>query len=135
MGADDEVALGRSTNSSAWPSSRYAGDAGMGLDIGLMHRLGVELALDDHRVRLLRNRLVDVAERELDPLGDVRRLGRRWLDAGGEHVLMEKGAPSRIASITSMTCGSGSYSTSISFKRFAGNRGAVAATAATAWPS
>ena len=45
------------------------------------------------------------------------------------------GASSAIASTTSMTCGSGSYSTSISFSASRATLALVAATAATAWPS
>ncbi len=46
-----------------------------------------------------------------------------------------KGASSAIASTTSITCGSGSYSTSISFSACLAMWALVAATAATGWPS
>ena len=45
------------------------------------------------------------------------------------------GASSAIASSTSMTCGNGSYSTSISARALRAMAALVAATAATAWPS
>ena len=45
------------------------------------------------------------------------------------------GASSAIASTTSITCGSGSYSTSISLSASLAIFALVAATAATAWPS
>ncbi len=59
----------------------------MRLDIALMHRLGGEVALDNNVGRL--EACLDVAKLELDPLGDIRRLVRRWLDALREHVVMQ----------------------------------------------
>ena len=65
-----------------------AGDAGMRLDIGLVHRRRLELLLDD-LVGLGKAR-VDVAELELDPLRNIGRLRRRRLDAAGDHVFEEQ---------------------------------------------
>ena len=59
--------------------------AGVRLDIGLMHRRGLELLLDDHIG--LGKAGIDIADLELDPFGDIRRLGRRRLDAARDHVL------------------------------------------------
>ena len=65
-----------------------AGDAGMRLDIGLVHRRGLELLVDD--LVGLGKAGLRVADLELDPLRDVRRLGRRRLDAAGDHVLEQQ---------------------------------------------
>jgi hypothetical protein len=88
--AHDEVALGRA------PQLRLAvlgpaGNAGVRLDVALMHGLGVELALD-HDVGLCKT-FGGVAERELDPLGDVRGLRRRRFDTRREHVLVQQRRP------------------------------------------
>ena len=64
------------------------GDRGLRLDIALMDRLGVEFALDD-QIGLGESRL-DVAGRELDALGDVRRLFGRGLHPGGDLVLVQQ---------------------------------------------
>jgi hypothetical protein len=56
------------------------------LDVALVHRRGLELALDDH-VGLLEAGL-DVAQVDLDPLGDVGRLVGLGLNAGGEEVVV-----------------------------------------------
>ena len=61
----------------------------MRLDIALMHRLGGVLALDDD-VGVLEAGL-GVALLEGHDLGDVRRLGRLRIDAGGEHVVVQNG--------------------------------------------
>ena len=73
---------------SPWPSASTAGHAGVRLDIGLVHRRGLELLLDDHVGRGEAG--VEVADLELQPLGDVGRLGRRRLDAAGDHVLEQQ---------------------------------------------
>ncbi len=59
----------------------------MRLDVALMNGTRLELALDD-QVRFLETGR-DVAERELDPLGHVRRLGRRRRDASRDHAVLE----------------------------------------------
>ena len=51
-------------HSSIWPSSVRRGDAALRLDIALVHRLGVELALDDHVG--LGEAGLDVADAELE---------------------------------------------------------------------
>ena len=78
IGADHELAL------AAGPDLHLAvgrgrDDAGMRLDIGLMHRLGRIAPLDDD-IRLAESGR-DVALRKGHPLGDVRRLFRLGLDA------------------------------------------------------
>ncbi len=65
-----------------------ARDRRMRLDIGLMHGCGLELLFDD--VIGLGKAPVEIADREFDPLGDVRGLGRRRLDAAGDHVLEQQ---------------------------------------------
>ena len=65
-----------------------AGDAGMRLDIGLVHRRGLELLVDD--LVGLGKACIRVADLELDPLRDIRGLGRRRLDAAGDLVLEEQ---------------------------------------------
>ena len=65
-----------------------AGDAALRLDIGLMHRRGLERHLDDLVGR--REAGLDVAEIELVALRDVRRRLRRRLDAARHHVLEQQ---------------------------------------------
>jgi hypothetical protein len=60
----------------------------MRLDVALVHRLGVELALN-HDIGL-GEAGGDVPERELDALGDVGRLRRPGLDADRVHLLMQQ---------------------------------------------
>ena len=85
--AHDPVALGRHPDVGL-AVLRHAGDAGVRLDVALVHGLGGELALDDDVGLLEAGR--DVAQHELDALGDVGgRLGRR-LDAGRDHVLVQQ---------------------------------------------
>ena len=64
------------------------GKAGVRFDIALMNGLGLELALDDD-VRL-GEALFDVAELEFDTLGDVGGRVRRRVNAGCDHVLVQK---------------------------------------------
>ena len=72
--ADHEVALGADPEL-ALAVGADAGEAGMGLDIALVRRLGLEAALDDD-VGFL-EALLDVAMAELVAVGDVGRLLRR----------------------------------------------------------
>ena len=72
---------------SAWPSASTRATR-VRLDIGLVHRGGLELLLD-HHVGLGEAR-VEIADVEFEPLGDVGRLGRRRLDAAGDHVLEQQ---------------------------------------------
>ena len=65
-----------------------AGGAGMRLDIGLVHRGGLELLLDDDIS--FGKAGIDIADLKLDPLGDVGGPGRRRLDAAGDLVLEEQ---------------------------------------------
>ena len=63
-------------------------DAGVRLDIGLVHRRGFELLFDDLVGCGKAGR--HIADRELDPLGDVGGRSRRRLDASGDHVLEQQ---------------------------------------------
>ena len=65
-----------------------AGQAGVRLDIGLVHRGGLELLLDHHVG--LGEAGVEVADLELETLRDVGRLRRRRLDAAGDHVVEQQ---------------------------------------------
>ena len=87
MGANDEMTLG-ANEQIRLAIFGHAGQAGMGLDIGLMHGLGIEGPLN-HDIRLLEP-FLDITKRKLDPLRDVRGFGRRRLDPVGDHVLMEE---------------------------------------------
>ncbi len=62
--------------------------AGVRLDVALVNGRGLEVLLD-HDIGFL-EALLDIADREFKLLGDVRRLGRRGLDATGDHVLEEQ---------------------------------------------
>ena len=66
-----------------------AGDAGVGLDVALVHGLGLVLALEDDVG--LAEPGVRVAELELNAFGDVRRLVGCGVDAVGVHVVVEDG--------------------------------------------
>ncbi len=66
---------------------RVGRQAGMRLDIGLMHRLGGVGALDDDFGFLEPG--FDVALLEGHDLRDIGRLGRLRIDAGGEHVVVQ----------------------------------------------
>ena len=70
-----------------------ARQAGVRLDIALVHRGGLELLLDHHIGRGKAG--VDVAGLELQPLRDVGGLGRRRFDAAGDHVLEQQRRPIR----------------------------------------
>src|SRR3546814_8571365 len=63
-------------------------DAGVRLDIGLMHRLGGVAARDHDLGRGEAG--VGVAQDELDPLRDIRRRFRFRRDAGGEDVVVQQ---------------------------------------------
>ena len=63
-------------------------DAGVRLDVGLMHGGGLEFLLDDD-VSLLEASF-DVAHSEFQALGDVGRFGRWRFDAAGDHVLEQQ---------------------------------------------
>ena len=100
VGPHDEVALG------AAPELGRAvlGDAGQGgvrLDVALMDRRGLELALDDD-IGLLEAGL-DVAQGDLDALGDVGGLLGLGLDAAVKRSSCRSGAPGCMASTTSIT--------------------------------
>jgi hypothetical protein len=87
VGAHDPMALRRH------PQLRlsvlgHGGYAGVRLDVALVHRLGRERALYDE-VRLLEAGL-DVADSELDALGDVGGLLGRRLHAGRYEVLVQQ---------------------------------------------
>ena len=84
--ADDVVALGRAPDVGLAVLGN-AGDAGMGLDIALVHGLGLERALDDQVGG--GEALVDVAERDLDAGGDVRRLVGRVVHAAGAQMVVQ----------------------------------------------
>ena len=60
----------------------------MRLDITLVDRLGRELALDDH-VCLCKSGF-QIAETELDALGDIGRFLRCGLDSDREHVVVQQ---------------------------------------------
>ena len=87
IGAHHEVALARAPQL-ALAVGVEARDAGLRLDIGLVHRRGLERHLDD--LVGLREARVDVADLVLDALGDVRRLARRRVDAARDHVLEQE---------------------------------------------
>ncbi len=84
MGANDPMALGGDPEISL-VVFRYVGEAGVRLDVGLMDRRCLELALD-YEVRLGETG-VDVALAEFELLGDVRRRRRRRAHALGEEVV------------------------------------------------
>ena len=85
--ADDEVALGGCVNLDLAVLG-VAGERSLGLDIPLMHRLGVELALDDE-VRF-GEAFLHVALGEVEDLGEVGRLFRCRLDALGNLFLVQQ---------------------------------------------
>ena len=87
VGADHELALAGAVDLHL-AVRRRGRQAGMRLDIGLVHRLGGVVALDDHLG--LGEAGLDVALGEGHDLGDVGRLGRLRLDAGGEHVVVQQ---------------------------------------------
>ena len=62
--------------------------AGVRLDVGLVHGGGLEFLLDDDVGRGESG--VDVTDLELEPLGDVRGLRGRRLDAAGDHVVEQQ---------------------------------------------
>ena len=59
----------------------------MRLDVGLMDRLGCVPALDDHLS--LFETVLHLTLVEIDPLGDVRRLGRLRFYVRGEQVVVQ----------------------------------------------
>src|SRR6516164_3026359 len=77
VGADHELALARAPDRGL-SVSRPRHDAGMRLDIGLMHRLCRVAPLDDD-LRFAES-LLDIAYGEANHLGDVRGLGRPRFD-------------------------------------------------------
>ena len=98
----------------------------MRLDVALVHGLGLEAAFDHHLG--LGEAGLDVAQLDLELAGDVGGLA-----VEADVVVQDRGAGLR-ASSTSITQGSTSYSTSISFTAAAAIAWVVAATAATGWP-
>ena len=87
IGADHELALAR-TPDRALAVGRHRDDAGMRLDIGLMHRLGRIAALDDDIGVAKPGR--DVALGKADLFGDVRRMRRLRVDALGEEIVVQQ---------------------------------------------
>ena len=85
--ADDEMALGGGVDLDLAVLG-VARERGLGLDIALVHGLGVEFALDDE-VRL-REALLHVALGEIEHLGEVGRLLRRRVDALGDLFLVQQ---------------------------------------------
>ena len=81
MSAYYEVPLGRAPELGLTILA-HAGDTGMRLNVALMYRFGVELALDDDVG--LRKPGVHIAVTELHPLGDVGRFFRHRLDPSRE---------------------------------------------------
>ncbi len=84
--ADDEMPLARAPQL-ALAVGIETRDAALRLDIGLMHRRGLERHLDDFVGR--REPGLDVTEIELVALGDIRGLGRRF-DAARDHVFEQQ---------------------------------------------
>ena len=118
----------------AAPSAADRADAGMRLQIGLVHRLGRVAPLDNDVGQAEAGLAVALLEPEL--LGNVRRL--LGLPARRLAVNMSSwstGASAAIASSQSITYGNASYSTSIRSSASAATIGEFAATAATACPS
>ena len=114
--------------------SADADQAGMRLDIALVHGLGLEAALDDH-VGLLEAGL-DVAELELDRARRCWTACRLRLDASVNMSSCRIGAPGFIASSTSIDMRQHLVVDLDQLQRLLGDPLAlVAATAATAWPS
>ena len=74
-------------NTVHWPSAPYRAQAGMRLDISLVHRLGGVATFDDHLGLI--EAVLDVALVEVHPLGDVRWLGRFRIHPGGEQVVVQ----------------------------------------------
>ena len=105
----------------------------MRLDVALVHGLGVEGALD-HEIGLGEARR-DVADRELDPLGDVGGLVRRRLDACGEQVLVQQRRVVRHRLDDVDHVRQRLVLDLDQLERLLGDVALVAATAATAWPS
>ena len=87
MRAHDPVALGRHPDVGL-AVLRHAGDAGVRLDVALVHRLGGERALDDD-VGLLKPAATSPSTNSMRLATLEGRLGRR-LDAGGDHVLVQE---------------------------------------------
>ena len=85
--AHDEVPLARAPEL-ALAVGVEARDAGVRLDIALVHRRGLEGHLDDLVGR--REARLDVAHLVFDALRDVRRLLRRRIDAAGDHVVEQE---------------------------------------------
>ena len=100
MGPHDEVAL-RAAPELGRAVLGDAGQGGVRLDVALVDRRGLELALDDD-VGLLEAGL-DVAQGDLDALGDVRRLLGLGLDADREQIVVQERRAGFMASTTSMT--------------------------------
>ena len=87
IGADHELALARAPDR-ALAVIGIGDDAGMRLDIGLMHRLGRVAPLD--RDIGVAEPGLDVALGERHPLGDVRGPGRLGLDPLGIKVVVQQ---------------------------------------------
>ncbi len=87
IGAHHEMALARAPDR-ALAVIADRDDAGMRLDIGLMHRLRRVAALDRDLGVLPAGG--DVALREGDPLGDIGRRGRLGVDARGEQIVVQE---------------------------------------------
>ncbi len=108
--------------------------AGMRLDIGLVHRLGGVAALDDDLGVLEAG--LDVALVEVHALGDVRGLGRLRLDARGEQVVVQhrRVVRHRRLDVDDVAAAPRTSRRSVRAPRRR-SPAMVAATAATAWPS
>ncbi len=87
IGAHHELALARAPDR-ALAVGRHRDDAGMRLDISLVHRLRRVAALDDDIG--LAEPGFGVALGEGHPLGDVRRMGRLGIDALGEQIVVQQ---------------------------------------------
>ncbi len=88
IGADHELTLARAPDR-ALPVGGERDDAGVRLDIGLMHGLARIAALDDDIG--VAEAGIDIALGKADPLGDVRGMGRLRVDPLGEDVVVQQG--------------------------------------------
>ncbi len=87
VGAHHELSL------AAAPDRRHAvfgdtRDAGVRFDIALVHRLGIELVLDDDVGRI--EAFIEVAQFEFGAFSDVRARSRRRLDSLGDEVVVQQ---------------------------------------------
>ena len=110
-----------------------ARDAGVRLDIGLMHCRGLELLLDHHVG--LREAGLEIAGLEFEPLRDVRGLRRRRLDAARDHVLEQQRRIGRHRLVHVDDVRQHLVVDLDQRQRFLRDAALMAATAAIAWPS